>query len=57
VPVRKPKKKFSATVEVKALAREQVGRVKATRVEKPKVKRRPKHPDQANPAKQHPDET
>lgn len=41
---RAKKKTFSATKEVKALAREQVGQVKGTRVETPKSKRRPKYP-------------
>jgi hypothetical protein len=39
------KKTFSAVKEVKALAREQVGQVKSTRVETPKRKRRTKYPE------------
>lgn len=41
------KKQFSAVKEVKALAREQVGQVKSSRVETPKRKRRPKYPEPA----------
>jgi hypothetical protein len=42
MPVKK--KRFSAKTEVKALAREQVGQVKSTRVLTPKKDRKPKHP-------------
>jgi hypothetical protein len=43
VPRRK-KKQFTATKEVKALAREQVGAPKAVRVIVPKEQRKPKYP-------------
>jgi hypothetical protein len=45
MPSKKAQKKFSSTKEVKALSREQVGRVRGTRVETPKLRRRPKHPE------------
>jgi hypothetical protein len=38
------KKRFSAKTEVKALAREQVGQVKSTRIVTPKKDRKPKYP-------------
>lgn len=40
----KRQKKFSATREVRAIARERVGRVKPAQVIKPKSERKPKYP-------------
>jgi hypothetical protein len=44
MPRRKKPPVFTAEKEVKALAREQVGTVKSTRVETPKKERKPKYP-------------
>lgn len=46
MPAAQKKKRFSAKIEVKALAREQVGQVKSTRIVTPKKDRKPKHPAQ-----------
>jgi len=42
--MKKRPKKFSAPKEVRAIARERVGTVKAARVIKPKSERKPKYP-------------
>ena len=43
---RKAAKKFSKITEVKALAREQVGKVRSVRVlEEPKKRKKPKYPE------------
>ena len=47
---KKPKKKvFSASVEVRAIARERVGRVKPAIVIIPKSERKPKYPPKLSP--------